>query len=398
MISARTAELIRQGAATVVDPSAPWVDQVHEASMTGEGMRPIASDPALFESGRRVSTSNLMSWILANIERPGARVPPNLSPEALAHARDLVRRGMEDSALDSYRKGQTVAWKHWMEICFGLTDDPAELFELLEVSAHSIATFVDDSIEAIREQMQRERADLTTGTHAERLAAANMLLEGSPVETRALEERLGYRLTGPHTAAVVWGEPGVDSHLLEQAAEAVLEAVGAPRRLTVIANAATLWVWVPRRAGDVTALDAAVPDGVRIALGRPADHRDGFRASHLDAVEVQRAMVRAGTSRRWATYRDIALARVLDLDRQAADAFLDATLGRLRTADPELRSTALAYLQELCNVSRTAQRLFTHRNTVLGRLRRVDDLLPVPLAEDPVHVAAALELLSWRTD
>lgn len=382
----------------MIDPTAPWVDQVHEASMRGEGMRPIASDPVLFESGRRVSTSNLMSWILANIERPGQRVPPNLSPEALTHARDLVRRGMEDSALDSYRMGQTVAWQRWMEICFELTQDPAELFDLLEVSAHSISAFVDDSIEAIRAQMQQERADLTTGTHAERLAAVNLLLEGAPVESRALEERLGYRLTGPQTAALVWGEPGVDPGLLEQAAEGVLETVGARRRLTVIANASTLWVWVPQDAADLGALEAAVPEGVRVALGRSAAHRDGFRSSHLDAVEVQRAMVRAGTQRRSATYRDIALVGVLEQDRQAADAFLEATLGDLRTADADLRTTALAYLLETCNVSRTAQRLFTHRNTVLSRLRRVDDLLPVPLADNPVHVAAALELMSWRGD
>ena len=48
------------------------------------------------------------------------------------------------------------------------------------------------------------------------------------------------------------------------------------------------------------------------------------------------------------------------------------------------------------NTSRTAERLYTHRNTVLRRLARADELLPCPLAENVVSVAAALEVLRWR--
>jgi DNA-binding PucR family transcriptional regulator len=52
--------------------------------------------------------------------------------------------------------------------------------------------------------------------------------------------------------------------------------------------------------------------------------------------------------------------------------------------------------QEQCNASRTANRLFTHRNTVLRRLDRAAKLLPRPLEEDIVHVAVALEVFHWR--
>jgi DNA-binding PucR family transcriptional regulator len=56
----------------------------------------------------------------------------------------------------------------------------------------------------------------------------------------------------------------------------------------------------------------------------------------------------------------------------------------------------LTYVRELGSTSRTAQRLYTHRNTVLRRLARADELLPRPLAENAVAVAAALEVLRWR--
>src|SRR3712207_9247766 len=91
---------------------------------------------------RRVNLGNLLHWAAANVQHPGRRVPPNTGPESLEAARDLVRRGLDESALDAYRAAQGVAWRRWMEICFELTSDPAELRELLDVSALSIATFI----------------------------------------------------------------------------------------------------------------------------------------------------------------------------------------------------------------------------------------------------------------
>ncbi|MGN6251540.1 MAG: PucR family transcriptional regulator [Marmoricola sp.] len=402
-VSPEVAELIRRGARAVADPRADWLQELHEASLSGEGMRAVAADPVLAESTRRANLANLLGWVAHNIEHPGQRVPPSLSADALANARDLVRRGLDADALDAYRKGQSVAWQRWMQVCFGLTDDPDQLRALLEVTALSITTYLDDTIEAIRTRMQAEAAELTTGTHAERLATVTLLLEGAPLDARHAEARLGYGLTGPHTAALVWGAPDVDPRRLEAAAEVLLEAAGAGRRLTLIANAATLWVWLPvavraQMLGDLAAR-GAVPEGVRIALGRPGRDATGFRASHLEAVTTQQTMDRAaaaGGRRRVASYDEVQLVALLEQDRRTADAFVEDTLGALVHADAELRLVAATYLRELGNVTRTAQRLFSHRNTVIRRLHRVDELLPRPLADNPVHVAAALELLSWR--
>lgn len=393
----RIAELIRRGAQAVADPDATWLVELHEASLSGEGMRAVAADPVLAESTRRANVANLLAWVAHNIERPGERVPPSLSADALANARDLVRRGLDADALDAYRKGQSVAWQRWMDVCFGLTEDPAELRALLDVTARSISTYLDDTIEAVRERMQAEAVELTTGTHAERLTTVTLLLEGAPVEPRHAETRLGYGLLGPHTAALVWGAPDVDPARLEAAAEALVDATGSARRLTVIANAATLWVWLPTAVGAEAAGAVVVPDGVRVALGRPGRGLAGFRSSHLEAVATQQTMERAAGRRRLASYDQVQLVALLERDRRAADAFVEDTLGRLVDADPELRVVALTYLRELGNVTATARRLYTHRNTVIRRLQRVDELLPRPLAENPVHVATALELLSWRT-
>ena len=54
------------------------------------------------------------------------------------------------------------------------------------------------------------------------------------------------------------------------------------------------------------------------------------------------------------------------------------------------------YLRLQSNASRTAEALFTHRNTVLARLNRAEQLLPRPLEENSQAVAVALEVVHWR--
>ncbi|HWR79817.1 MAG TPA: helix-turn-helix domain-containing protein [Pseudomonas sp.] len=42
--------------------------------------------------------------------------------------------------------------------------------------------------------------------------------------------------------------------------------------------------------------------------------------------------------------------------------------------------------------------MHTHRNTLLRRLTRAEELLPRPLEDNRIHVAAALEALSWTAE
>ncbi|MGC7094413.1 PucR family transcriptional regulator [Amycolatopsis lurida] len=394
-LSARGRRLFRRGAEIVLDLRPDWLEELHAASLGGQRMRPVAEDPVLAAATRRANLANLRHWAAANVSHPGKRVPANTAPELLESARDLVRRGLDESALEAYRTAQGVAWRRWMDICFELTDDPAALRELLNVSALSIATFIDDTVAAVTEQMKTERAELTRGAHAERRAAVTLLLEGAPISRARAEVQLGYGLTGRHTAAIIWSASGTASDQLEAAAEAVMRAAGATHRLTVVAGAAALWVWLPVGTAPVSAELAAYPEA-RVTLGRPGTDVDGFRRSHLDAVTTQRMLTRLTSPRQFARYSDVQLAALLTAQPEQADEFLADTLGDLLTADAETRETVLTYVRELGNASRTAERLYTHRNTVLRRLARAGELLPQPLAENAISVAAALEVLRWR--
>jgi DNA-binding PucR family transcriptional regulator len=398
--SERIRELLRQGAELVLKAPQEWLEELDRVTIDRERMKHLAEDPALAAAIRRTNRANVVHWAAANLRDPGAPVPPNLGPEPLAVARDLVRRGLRESALDGYRVGQNVAWLRWMDIAFQLTRDPAELRDLLELSGRSIAWFIDATISGIVSHMEAERDELTRGTHAERREAVALLLEGAPISVHSASQRLGYALDQTHRAAVVWSdEAGAELSALESAADALSHNVQAQRPLIIVASAATLWVWVPGKVKlDLPQLRAALlpQRGVFIAIGSQARGVEGFRRSHLEALTTQRMLTRLQSKERVATYDAVRLVSLVTQDARAAQAFVQHTLGELASSSSELQSALWTFLNAGCNASRAAELLHTHRNTLLRRLTRAEALLPRALAGQQTHVAVALEVLRWQ--
>ena len=291
-----------------------------------------------------------------------------------------------------------MALRLWIQICFGLTADTEELRELLDVSCRSISGFVDDTIAAITDLIAREREELTHGTHAERRETVSLLLYGAPIPRARAEARLGYRLGGRHTAAVVWSdEPRADLAALDRAAELIAAAAGDPRPLTVLASAASRWVWVHGRPEPAGLREAAAAEPLaRIALGSTGPGVDGFRRSHLDALTVQRMLARLASPQQLAAHAEVELVALLTADLERAAQFVRRALGGLADAPAELTEAVRGFVAAQCNASRAAENLYIHRNTLLRRLAHADRLLPRPLAEDVVTVGAALEVLRWR--
>jgi DNA-binding PucR family transcriptional regulator len=107
-------------------------------------------------------------------------------------------------------------------------------------------------------------------------------------------------------------------------------------------------------------------------------------------------MHRASAPPQVASYDDVQVVALATQDEERADEFVSRTLGDFQAAPAELRETARVYLREQSNTTRTARVLFTHRNTILSRLARMEQLLPTPLEGHGLQVALALEILHWR--
>ena len=396
--SERVAALIRAGASALLEDPHGLFREVDAAVLAAAPPR-LADDPAITAATIATDHDNILHWSRANALRPGAPVPANLSPQVLDLARDIVRRGLDDTTLNVYRIGQNVAWRAWMARAFTLTDDPDDLRELLEVTARSIFAFVDETVAGVQELIEREREQLARGTHAERLETVNLIVEGAPITSARASERLRYELSRQHTAAVVWSEAEVpDQGGLEQAADALARAAGARRPFTVVAGTRSLWVWFSGGDaidGESLRAHLAAAQGVRVALGSTASGVEGFRRAHLDALATQRLMHRMSATLQFAGYEDVQLVVLAAQDEERAREFVALTLGELAVADRELCETLRCYIREEFSTSRAARALFAHRNTVLNRLTRARDLLPAPLEHRGLQVGLALEILHW---
>lgn len=396
--SPRIRELIREGARIALNPGPEWITELDRATVAANPA--IADDPVLAKVVQKANRANLVHWAAANMRDPGAPVPPNLGAEPLRMARDLVRRGLDTLAHDVYRTGEYIAWRLWLHIAFDLTADPAELRELLDVSARSVNDFIEATLAGIATQIQLEHHELNRGSHAERLEVVGLLLEGAPISRERAEARLGYPLNRAHTAAIVWSDE-IDGGQgeLDRAADAFSHAVGYAQQLTVVASAATRWVWLADAAVlDIAAVERALDNiaGARIAIGTTATGTGAFRRSHFEALTTQRTLMRLRSGQRVAFFSDVQMVALVTQNPQAASEFISSTLGDLESASPELQTTLLTFINEQCNASRAAKRLYTHRNTLLRRIESAQRLLPRPLGRTSVEVAVALEALRWR--
>lgn len=397
-VSPRIRELIRQGAERALDPPQRWHDDLDRAIFAGPERQRIVEDPELAASSRRAVISSLAAWIVANVSAPGEPVPPDASDAPVTIARDLVRRGLDESALDAYRVGQNVAWQHWMEVIFELTDDPAELRDVLSVSARSIAQFVDATTAEVAARMRAERRELTRDQQARQHELVTLVLQGAPVSAERLRQRLEYPMTGPHHAAVLWtdGSPDVSLAALDRVTEMVARSTREARAVTVVASTGTRWVWTST-APDLDLLRRErLGSDVHVALGGPYPGLAGFRRAHEDALATQRVLGNLPRGDRLAHHDDVALAALAVADHDAASRFVAAVLGPLATAEPALRQTLRSFLRHQCNVSAAARAEFQHRNTFLRRLNRAVRLLPGHTLATPTEVGVALDLVHWR--
>lgn len=397
-LSPRLRELIRQGAWIALNPTTDWLEELDQASVGGNPA--ILENPALAAAVSLSNRTSLIHFATAHLRDPGAPVAPYLGPEPLRMARILTRRDFGVSALDIYRIGQNLALQRWTDIVFELTSDPHELRELLNAISRSASDFVDATLAGISRQMKLEHHELAQGVLIERRKIVELILDGDSTHHSRAEARLGYGLSGSHTAAVIWCDEYEDEyHLLDQAAEELGHALGCLRPLTVTAGPTTRWVWLK----DATAIDGDQVRKVlektptlRVAIGEPAQGVEGFRRSHFDALTAQHMMMRLQSRQQVATFDDIHMIALLTQRPDRADEFIKSTLGAFVSASDVLRNTLLTYINEQCNAARAAQQLYIHRNTLLSRLDAAQRLLPRSLDHNTVRIAVALEALKWH--
>ena len=379
----------------------------------------LGADAAIAQEVSASNRANAERILTILARRDGRRPPIEVPPEALDVVRTVVRRGVDlNGVIQAYRRGQNIAWKRWMAATALIVPPGPRVMEVLEVSSGVLFDYVDEVIARVLDEAQREREAVLGGALARRIETARLILDGAPLDRRRAGERLGYDLDRRHTALVLWIEAGGSAlrggpagnavgeradegahGALESAAGLLAHAAGAHRPLIFPAATSALWAWLGTRADpEPAALHAAIASAhprVRGAVGPTMAGITGFRRSHEAALTVQRLLAGQPGGERLAFHHDLEVTALAAQDQTRAAEFVAATLGPLAAATAtaaRLRETLRVFLDEADNAPRTAERLHTHRNTVLQRVARATELLGRHPGERRLALELALEL------
>lgn len=394
-------ELMRKGAELAQALPAEWVERLNQSLFSSPEDARLLEDPVILAACRRANRAELLHWANANLQRPGEPVEPYVSADMVDTARELARRGLSELLMNVARSTQNAAWDLWMKMAFSLTQDPAVLEEFLEVSSRSISEFIDSNMRVVTQIILEEKSAQAHDDPIDKRSLVSRLLDGRDVDAEQFGRRLGYSLAQRHHACLVWSEtPDAEIRPLENMARALAQLTGTVAPLIVFAGPATLWAWSnAAKPLDLNLLQDVARQfpKIRAAIGSAGAGMNGFRRSHLEALTTQRLMGRLAGSPAVATIDQVRMVSLMTQDARAARQFVLSTLGRLATEPTVLQHSLHAFLANGCNITQTAEVLGTHRNTLLRRLERAQDLLPIPLADHRIQIAAALELVIWST-
>ncbi|MFF8244772.1 PucR family transcriptional regulator [Streptomyces griseus] len=299
-----------------------------------------------------------------------------------------------DAVLHAFRMGGAMVWQDLVDET--ARRDPDDVRLLVHVAA-DVWNFVDEHCGIVADAYrQAERRLSWRRENRQRLAVA-ALLDGTA------------RIADLAEAAAMLGLP-------EQGRYAVLAVAAAPRRpgaaagppLSLPAAAPDApALWHPGPDAEFVILPLAGPPGELSALAAALDVPAGARAGIGSAVEGLAALGDARRLAETALRACPASGGTVLLDEHLPDALVvsspalagalaDRVLGPLDRLDPADRDviveTLTAWLDADGSAQRAGARLYCHRNTVLNRLRRFEQLTGRCLTRprDAVEVSLAL--------
>lgn len=266
---------------------------------------------------------------------------------------------------------------------------------------------VASAASAIAIELARERAVLEVRDDLEG-DLVSALVQGSYSSAAALDaraQRLGLDLAGDNAVIVIASPEGAMPSLLGVARKSLEAHLG---RGLVGVHASTLCVVVPQ-AGAASEMgrlaEALLRDcitmgggGLSAGVGRSGPGLGGVSGSHAQAQRAMSMGRQLFGPELAVQFSRLGVHRLLAVlaDHPELAHFVDERLGELRRHDGRGGSDLVATLDAFlaCHGSPTeaAHRLHLHRNTVLYRLRRIEDIAHVDLADPLIRLEFQLSL------
>ena len=382
-------------------------------AVTNGIVRQIASlseDQAIVDLLAVSVESNVTTAIhIIGYEVDSDRVPAPAA--ALGYARRLAQRGVPvGELLRAYRIGQACFLQQCYQELAGQADDLVTALASARRLTEVTFDYIDQVCEHVLTAYLRERDHWVRSAVAVRAAQVRSLLAGGPIEVDRVESALGYRLRQHHLGIVAWVEEQARTEgtlvELERMAGRLADQLSAgARALFVARDESSAFMWLPlgsEEAGWSDALDGKSPIHDRVthlAFGEPAEGPEGFRLTIREALRAHAVAAMADpVAAHVIRFADVAPIASLVEDIDAARSWVLRALGPLAADDrhtARLRETLHVFLSTGGSYLETAERLSLHKNTVLYRVRKAEQIRGRPVEGDRFSVELALRACHW---
>lgn len=396
--SASSPDLLVEVTARVGSPAVGWAVQLGEdmAAAVARSMPVFGESPGAVRTLRSATESVTLTTLM--LLSAGGDVP-GVTQDAIGATTEFVRRRIPvEMMLRGIQLAHGVMSDAFLAACQDLTEEPQRTAEMRRTTSALFGWYAEFS-RLTAEHYHRQLIEWTKSADAARSDLVNSLLAGRTIDPGRAERELRYAITGRHVGVVVGttGSSAAEIRTLERVAHDVLRSLGYDRQLIVAATDREVWAWGEVLAG-VAEPDSdlpAVPDGLVVGIGNPADGPAGFRTTHAEAETTTRLAPLEAAYRRILRYQDASLVAMLAGKPEDARRFVRFELGGLARDTPAaaaLRETLLAYLDEQSSPAAAAAKLHVARNTVSYRVARAIEILGRDPATRRLQLHVALHL------
>jgi PucR-like helix-turn-helix protein/diguanylate cyclase with GGDEF domain len=328
---------------------------------------------------------------------------------AVEYARRLAQRGTPlTTLLRTYRVGH-ARFSDWLFRELARQTGDAQLISATTVSmSRIVAAYIDQTSEEMVAAYTQEREHWLRNQNAARAARVRELLSGQHGDVRAAEATLGYRLRQYHVGLVCWAGDAASSadqltRLERAVAQVAARAACAGDPVFLPRDESSAWAWLPLGIRDrfdaAEASTAEASADIHFAFGDPATGPGGFCLTYLQAMAAETVALAAGPPPpRLVTFGAVAPVAMMLGSADLLRGWVRSTLAGLAADDEHharLRETLLVFLQSGGSYKATAERLVLHKNSVQYRIRKAEESLGRPVAENRSDVELALQVSHW---
>ncbi|WP_345342810.1 PucR family transcriptional regulator [Rhodococcus olei] len=337
--------------------------------------------------------------------------PSPASAAALGYARVLAQRGLPVAVLErGYLLDHNIFLRWCVERLGALGTDPAVVAAATLIIMSRVSERTDSSHQHMLSEYETEREAWLRNRNTTRSARISDLLNCRDVEVEAAESSLGYRLRQHHLGVIVWTDtsPGSADNLahLERVVSVVAKHLECRERpLFEPSDERTAWVWLPlgdNKHPDLSGVAATIrrfEPAATLAVGAPQAGISGFVRTHQQAAKASTvAQASRVPGSRVVPFDEVGAVALMCTDLDATGDWVTDVLGPLAADDSTARSyrhTLRAFYATGGSYSAAANALTLHRNSVIYRIHRIEQLLERNVRTHRLELEMALALCHW---